>query len=88
VSTSDDGLAAVPGMVTLDDSVSLGVVTGQPDSRLLTVLPAVRRHFLMVSLVQFADRFDAPPATLNGVITLSARTMDEFATTWNRLVRT
>jgi uncharacterized protein (DUF58 family) len=88
VSTSDDGLAAVPGMVTLDDSVSLGVVTGQPDPRLLTVLPAVRRHFLMVSLVQFLDQFDAPPAALNGVVALSARTIDEFATTWNRLVRT
>jgi uncharacterized protein (DUF58 family) len=87
-STSDDGLAALPGMVALEDSVSLGVVTGQPEPRLLTVLPAVRRHFLMVSLVQFLDRFDAPPAALNGVVSMTARTLDEFATTWNRLVRT
>jgi uncharacterized protein (DUF58 family) len=88
MSASDPGLAALPGMVTLEDSVALGVVTGQPDPRLLTVLPAVRRHFLMVSLIQFAREFSAPPAGLPGIVSLTVRSMAEFVDSWNKLVRT
>jgi uncharacterized protein (DUF58 family) len=84
----DPGLAALPGMISVDDSVALGVVTGQPDPRMLSVLPTVRRHFLMVSLIQFSDRFAAPPAPLNGVVSLTVRSAEEFADAWNKLVRT
>lgn len=86
-STTDPGLAALPGMISLEDGVALGVITGQPDPRSLGVLPAVRRHFLMVSLIQFTDRFDAPPASLHGVVSLSARSAEEFAAVWNAMVR-
>jgi uncharacterized protein (DUF58 family) len=84
----DPGLAALPGMVSLDDSVALGVVTGQPDPRMLSVLPTIRRHFLMVSLIQFSDRFNAPPAPLNGVVSLTVRSTAEFVDVWNKMVRT
>jgi uncharacterized protein (DUF58 family) len=84
----DPGLAALPGMVSTDDSIALGVVTGQPDPRMLSVLPTIRRHFLMVSLIQFADRYAAPPAALHGVVSLTVRSAEEFATAWNKLVRT
>ncbi|MEU0885654.1 DUF58 domain-containing protein [Lentzea sp. NPDC005914] len=87
LSTDDRGLAALPEMVSTDDRVALGVVTGQPDMALLGVLPAVRRHFLMLSLVQFIDQYNAPPASLHGVVSLTARTVDEFAGAWNTLVR-
>lgn len=85
---NDEGLTAIPRMVTMDDSVALGVVTGQPDPALLSVLPAVRRHFLMISLVQFAERFAAPPAALHGIVSLTVQSVEEFAAAWNTLVRT
>ncbi|MCE7011222.1 DUF58 domain-containing protein [Kibdelosporangium philippinense] len=84
----DPGLTALPSMVATDDSVALGVVTGTPDPRMLSVLPTVRRHFLMVSLVQFSSQFNAPPTPLHGVVSLTVRTADEFADAWNKLVRT
>ena len=67
--------------------MSLGIVTGQPDSRMLAVLPAVRPRFLMVSLIQFAERFAGPPAALRGVISVNIRSGEEFAAAWNELVR-
>ncbi len=83
----DPGLAALPRMVPVDSGVSLGIVTGQPDQNLLAVLPAVRPKFLMVSLVQFAERFAAPPANLRGVVGVNVRSGEEFAAAWNHLVR-
>ncbi len=83
----DPGLAALPAMVPLDDGVSLGIVTGQPESRMLAVLPAVRSRFLMVSLIQFAERFAGPPASLHGVVGVNVRSGPEFAAAWNQLVR-
>jgi uncharacterized protein (DUF58 family) len=84
----DPGLAALPGMISTDDSVALGVVTGQPDPRMLSVLPTIRRHFLMVSLIQFSAQYAAPPTPLNGVVSLTVRSAEEFANAWNKLVRT
>ncbi|MET0132536.1 MAG: DUF58 domain-containing protein [Kibdelosporangium sp.] len=83
----DPGLAALPGMISPDDSVALGVVTGQPDPRMLSVLPTIRRHFLMVSLIQFAGLYNSPPAPLNGVVSLTARSTAEFVDAWNKMVR-
>jgi uncharacterized protein (DUF58 family) len=87
-SAGDPGLAALPGMVTLDESQALGVITGQPDPRMLAVLPAVRRHVLMVSLIQFADGNAPPTPAPYGVVSVAARNLAEFATAWNRLMST
>lgn len=86
-SDDDRGLAALPAIVPPDESVSLGVVTGQPGAELLAVLPAVRPRFLMVSLIQFAEEFTAPPAALRGVVAVNVRDGAEFAASWNHLVR-
>jgi uncharacterized protein (DUF58 family) len=83
----DPGLAALPGMVSVDDTVALGVVTGTPDPRILSVLPTIRRHFLMLSLIQFSSQHKAPPTPLHGVVSLTVRSADEFADAWNKLVR-
>jgi uncharacterized protein (DUF58 family) len=83
----DPGLAALGRMVPEDEGVALGVVTGQPDSSMLAVLPTVRSRFLMVSLIQFAERFAAPPASLRGVVAVNVRNGAEFAAAWNHLVR-
>jgi uncharacterized protein (DUF58 family) len=86
--TADDpGLAALPKMIPLDSGVSLGIVTGQPGNQMLAVLPAVRPRFLMVSLIQFAERFAGPPADLRGVIGVNVHNCAEFAAAWNHLVR-
>jgi uncharacterized protein (DUF58 family) len=87
-SPGDPGLAALPSMVTLDDSVSLGVVTGEPDPRTLSVLPVVRRHFLMASLIQFSERPEAWSTGLPGIVTLMAHSAEEFVQAWNKLTRT
>lgn len=84
----DPGLAALPRMVPVDGGVSLGIVTGQPGEAMLAVLPAVRPKFLMVSLVQFAEKFAGPPPTLRGVVGVNVRGGEEFAAAWNHLVRT
>jgi hypothetical protein len=55
---------------------------------MLSVLPTIRRHFLMVSLIQFADQFAAPPSALHGVVSLTVRSAEEFANAWNKMVRT
>ena len=84
---ADPGLSALPRLVPADSGVSLGIVTGQPDQQMLAVLPAVRPKFLMVSLIQFAERFAGPPAALRGVIGVSVHSGEEFAAAWNHLVR-
>lgn len=86
-SDTDAGLAALPDMTPADEGVSLGVVTGEADHSLLAVLPSVRTRFLMVSLVQFADKFSGPPAILRGIVAVHVRDGDEFARAWNQLVR-
>lgn len=83
----DAGLRALPDMAPTDEGVSLGVITGEPGTDLLAVLPSVRSRFLMVSLVQFAEKFTAPPAVLHGVVAVHVRSGDEFAAAWNQLVR-
>jgi uncharacterized protein (DUF58 family) len=83
----DPGLRALPAMTPPDAGVSLGVITGQPGGDVLAVLPAVRSRYLMVSLIQFAERFTTPPAAMRGVVAVSARDGDEFAAAWNHLVR-
>jgi uncharacterized protein (DUF58 family) len=85
--SEDPGLAALPSMVPDQGAVSLGVVTGQPEPALLTALPQVRSRFMMISLVQFADTYAAPPSTLHGVVSMNVRSREEFAATWNELVR-
>jgi uncharacterized protein (DUF58 family) len=86
--TADDpGLGALPSMIPLNEGVSLGVITGQPGEGNLAVLPAVRSRFLMVSLIQFAERYAAPPASLRGVVSVHVRDGAEFAAAWNHLVR-
>jgi uncharacterized protein (DUF58 family) len=87
-SRDDPGLSALPGMISVEDQVALGVITGTPDPRVLNVLPTVRRHFLMVSLIQFAPRRDMPQAALHGVVSLMATGLSEWADAWNKLVRT
>jgi uncharacterized protein (DUF58 family) len=83
----DPGLRALPSMIPVNEGVSLGVVTGQPGEGMLAVLPAVRSRFLMVSLIQFAERFSGPPASLRGVVGVHVRSGAEFAAAWNHLVR-
>jgi uncharacterized protein (DUF58 family) len=86
--TADDpGLAALPRMIPVDGGVSLGIVTGQPGHEMLGVLPAIRPRFLMVSLIQFAERFAGPPPSLRGVVGVSVHNGEEFAAAWNHLVR-
>jgi len=41
----------------------------------------------MVSLIQFAEKFAGPPASLRGVIGVNVRNGEEFAAAWNHLVR-
>ena len=86
-SNVDQGLAVLPGMVPRDESLILGVVTGQPRADLLALLPVVRPRVLMVSLIQFTDGVTATPAAMGGVVSVIVRNGEEFAAAWNHLVR-
>jgi uncharacterized protein (DUF58 family) len=85
-SADDPGLAALPGLVSFGESEALGVITGRPEASALAVLPAVRRHVLMVSLVQFLGQYGVPAPAPPGVVSVAARSLDEFATSWNTMV--
>ncbi|MBP2329530.1 uncharacterized protein (DUF58 family) [Kibdelosporangium banguiense] len=88
-SATDHGLAAmsdlVGDVVSADEEVVLGVVTGTPDPDQLEVLISVRPRFLTVVLVQIGHREPGQQITLPGIITVNARTSTEFAVRWNQL---
>lgn len=86
-SGSDQGLAALPGIVPWDDVLTVEVITGQPRCELLALLLAVRTRVRMVSLIQFTDDPIASPAAVRGVASISVRSGEEFAAAWNPLVR-
>jgi uncharacterized protein (DUF58 family) len=83
---NDPGLAALPGMLSMGESEALGVITGQPEAQTLAILPSVRRHVLMVSLVQFLGQFGVPIPAPPGILSVTAHSLDEFAASWNKLV--
>ena len=87
-SPDDPGLVALPNLVSFGESEAMGVITGQPEAAALAVLPAIRRHVLMVSLVQFLGQFGVPVPAPPGVVSLSAHSLDEVALSWHTLVGT
>lgn len=86
-SEADPGLAALPDLVPRDESLTLGVITGQPRADLLALLPVVRPRVLTLNLIQFTDIPTASPAPLRGVVPIAVRSSEEFATAWNQPVR-
>ncbi|HKE76809.1 MAG TPA: DUF58 domain-containing protein [Acidimicrobiales bacterium] len=83
---ANPGLAALVGLAADQEGVSLGVVTGQPDPRVLDAVSAVRGRYDMVSVVQVGEQYDRPPVPIPGAFVVNCRTSDDFAYTWNREV--
>jgi uncharacterized protein (DUF58 family) len=84
--TDDDpGLVALAHMSSTRAAVSLGVVTGQPASELLAILPLVRPRYLMLSAVQML-REPARVPDLPGVFLMACKDSDDFARRWNGLL--
>jgi uncharacterized protein (DUF58 family) len=90
-----DKLAAVqrrdadPGLKALiataprrGQGVSLGVVTGQPSIEQAQAVGAVRGRFDMATMVQVGERFERPPLSVTGVLSVNASTSAEWAKVW------
>jgi uncharacterized protein (DUF58 family) len=84
----DPGLPALSGLVPDHEGVGLIVVTGQPEHRHLSVLPAIRPRFLALSLLEVGHHAGRAPAGLTGVVSASVRTSDEVPAAWAQLVGT
>jgi hypothetical protein len=80
----DDGLSALTTMVVQDRETSLVVVTGQPRHEQLSVVSRLRGRYSAIRVITIGDpehaaRLDVPA--------INARTSEDFAATWNRMVQ-
>jgi uncharacterized protein (DUF58 family) len=85
VQTSDDdpGLKALLRMASLRArGISLGVVTGQPSLEQARTVGVVRGHFDMATAIQVGERFERPPLSITGVLSVNASTSAEWARIW------
>jgi uncharacterized protein (DUF58 family) len=62
--------------------VSLGVVTGQPPLDEARTVGLVRGRFDMATIVQVGERFERPPLSVSGVLSINANTSAEWARIW------
>ncbi len=82
-STSDPGLQSLTSLVPpRNRGVSLGVVTGQPGVDQARTVGRVRSLFDMATIVQVGERFERPPLTVTGVLSVNASTSAEWAKVW------
>jgi uncharacterized protein (DUF58 family) len=79
----DPGLEALLGMAPgRDRGVSLGVVTGQPGIEQARMVGVVRGRFDMATAIQVGERFERPPLSVTGVLSVNANTSAEWARLW------
>jgi uncharacterized protein (DUF58 family) len=83
-SDDDDGLAALTTMVVLDRETSLVVVTGQPSPEQLSAVSRVRDRYSAIRVVTIGDPEQTPRSDVPAI---NARTSEDFAATWNRMVQ-
>jgi uncharacterized protein (DUF58 family) len=88
--SDDSGLSALVNVATEvvsgDEGVVLGIVTGDITAADLQTIRVIRNRFLRISIVQIGRRADWLAATPSGVTAMSARSAEEFAAKWNQLV--
>lgn len=80
----DDGLAALTGMVVQDRETSLVVVTGRPSHEQLGAVSRIRARYSTIHVITLGPD---DGTTRSSVRTISARTSEEFASVWNRMVQ-
>jgi uncharacterized protein (DUF58 family) len=79
----DPGLKALLTMASgRDRGVSLGVVTGQPSIEQARMVGVVRGRFDMATAIQVGERFERPPLSVTGVLSVNADTSAEWARIW------
>jgi uncharacterized protein (DUF58 family) len=80
---ADPGLKALTAMAPpRNRGVSLGVVTGQPAVDQARTVGLVRGRFDMATIVQVGERFERPPLSVTGVLSINATTSAEWARIW------
>jgi uncharacterized protein (DUF58 family) len=82
-SSSDPGLQSLTTLAPpRNRGVSLGVVTGQPAVEQARTVGRVRGRFDMATIIQVGERFERPPLTVTGVLSVNAGTSAEWAKMW------
>lgn len=82
-SAEDPGLRALAKVMTPQEGVSLGVVTGQPSDTQRKAVGAVRSRYQVVSLVQVGEKHGRSGTHDTGVLAVSVGTSADFARAWN-----
>jgi uncharacterized protein (DUF58 family) len=80
---ADPGLRALTTIAPpRNRGVSLGAVTGQPTIDQARTVGLVRGWFDMATIIQVGERFQRPPLSVSGVLSINATTSAEWARIW------
>jgi uncharacterized protein (DUF58 family) len=83
----DPGLPAVIQLTSTADGVSLGVVTGRPESSAIAGITRVQNRFDMITVAQVGQFGVVPPPAVRGALVVHGENSEEIASIWRSRFR-